>query len=93
MVVLVLTLISIAGAAEAIYLLTGHAPKEDVTWLLDYSSRCVVIALAITFTSVAKQAFGNWYTASQLLDRPFLAAVQSAKSLALFLACIWVLLH
>lgn len=91
--VTILTIASVAGAAEFIYLVTKRAPKEDMTWLLDYSSRCVLIALAITFTSVSRQAFGHWFTPEQLLSRPWLALIQSAKSLVIFLACIYALLH
>lgn len=91
--VTILTILSVAGAAEMIYLLTDRAPRQDLTWLLDYSSRCVVIALAITFTSVSKQAFGHWYTLEDLLERPMLALIQAGKSLAIFFGCLYVLLH
>lgn len=91
--VTILTILSVAGAAEMIYLLTGRAPKEDVIWLLDYSSRCVAVALAITFTSVATQAFGHWYPAEQILDRPGLAAIQATKTVVIFVACLYALTH
>jgi thiosulfate reductase cytochrome b subunit len=91
--VLILTFASIAVATELIYLITNRAVHETYGWLLDYSSRCVVIALAITFVSVAREAFGSWYTSAQLLNRPLLAAIQAAKSLAMLLAFLWVLSH
>ncbi len=91
--VVTLTIASIFGAAELIYLLTGRAPNEDITWLMEYSSRCVAIALAITFTSVSRQAFGHWLRIDQVLDRPIIAGIQAAKSLAVFLACLYVLTH
>jgi hypothetical protein len=59
--ILPLTLASVVGAAYFAYLLTGRAPKNSGGWLVDYSARSIVIALAITFTSTARQCFGQWY--------------------------------
>lgn len=91
--VLILTMLSVAFSAELYYVLTGRRPEENMTWMIDYASRCIVIALAITFTSMARQAFDVWYTKEQLMDRPALAIAHGAKSVVIFLACLYVLTH
>lgn len=91
--ILPLTLASVVGAAYFAYLLTGRAPQDSGSWLVDYSARCIVIALAITFTSAARQAYGSWLTLEQKLAHPGTAAFQSVISLITLLAFLYTLTH
>lgn len=91
--VLPLTLLSVIGAAYFSYFLTGRAPQDSGSWLLDYSARCIVIALAITFTSAARQAYGVWLTLEQKLEHPGAAAIQSFLSFLTLLAFLYTLSH
>jgi hypothetical protein len=89
--ILPLTLLSVIGAGYFAYFLTGRAPQESAGWLVDYASRCIVIALAITFTSASRQAYGTWYTKEEKLAHPGIAGLQSLISLAVLLAFLYVL--
>lgn len=91
--VLILTVLSVFGTAELYYFLTGRRPEENLMWLVNFSERSIAIALAITFTSMARQAFGIWYRKEDLLDRPILAIAHGVKSVVIFLACLFVLTH
>ena len=91
--ILPLTLLSVIGAAYFAYFLTGRAPQDSGSWLVDYSARCIIIALSITFTSAAKQAYGGWLTPDQKLAHPGVAAFQSVISLLTLLAFLYVLTH
>ena len=88
-----LTILSVIGAAYFVYFLTGRTPKESGSWLVDYSARCIVIALAITFTSAARQALGIWMRKEEQFAHPVLAIVQSLTSLILITIFIYTLSH
>lgn len=90
---IILTMLSVIVTAQMYYLLTGRRPEENMSWLVDFSPRAIAIALAITFTSLARQAFGNWYATEDLLDRPALAIAHGAKSTIIFAICLYVLTH
>lgn len=91
--ILPLTILSVVGAAYFAYFLTGRAPQDSASWLVDYSARCIVIALAITFTSAARQAYGTWLNTQQKLEHPGYATLQSIFSLITLLAFLYVLSH
>lgn len=91
--VLPLAILSVLASAQFYYILTGRRPEENLTWLLNFSDRAIAIAIAITFTAVARQSFGHWYSKDELLNRPTLAIAHGAKSVVIFLSCLYVLTH
>lgn len=91
--ILPLTILSVIGAAYFAYFLTGRAPQDSASWLVDYSARCIEIALAITFTSAARQAYGSWLSTEEKLAHPGTAAFQSVVSLITLITFLYVLSH
>jgi hypothetical protein len=91
--VIPITLAFVFGAAILQFALTGRRPQESVSWLGDYSSNAVKIAIAIAFVSACRQSFGTWYTREQLLEHPVVYVTQAVTSLALFFGILYALSH
>lgn len=91
---LILTMVSVFVTAQLYYILTGRRPEENLMWLVNFSERSIAIALAITFTSMAREAFGTWYTKDELLSmRPAVAIAHGVRSLVIFVILLYALTH
>jgi hypothetical protein len=88
-----LALASIIGASMLVQALTGHSPKENIDWLLDYASVSVKAVLIIVFTSVFKQATGSWMTKEEKFAHPGLTLLSDVKILVTFLAFVYLFSH
>ena len=86
-------LLSIFGAAELTFLLTGRRPEMNMDWVLDYASAAVRCVLVILLTSVAKQALGSWLTVEDKEKYPVAHAINTATTLVLFLTIAYLFLH
>lgn len=91
--VLPLTVASVTGAGLLQYFLTGRNPKENLSWLTDYSAVSIKCALIIVFTSAFKEATGSWMTLQQKCAHPYLATIGDLKILATFFAFVYVFMH
>lgn len=68
-----LMILSILGSAEFIYKMTGHRPVEDMSWVMDYSSKGVECILIILFAAILKQSGSTYFTQEQRLAHPILS--------------------
>lgn len=88
-----LVLLSIPGAALFAYFLTGRAPQESMTWLVDLSGRVTVAALVVVFTSFMRQASGVWMTKDEQFAHPILATVQQIVKMFCIAVFVWLFTH
>lgn len=91
--ILPLTIAAIAGAGLFQYFLTGRDPKENLSWLTDFSSVSMKCALIIVFTSAYKQASGVWLTKQDKLENPGRALIDDMKAIIALLVFTYVFLH
>jgi hypothetical protein len=91
--ILPLTIASIAGAGLFQYFLTGRDPKENLSWMTEYSAVSIKCALIIVFTSAFKEATGSWMNLQQKIANPYLSTIGDLKTLATFFGFMYVFLH
>lgn len=87
------SLIGIFAAAELTYFLTGRRPVENADWLVDYSSKAVLMIAIIALTSIAKEALGYWQTPDFRVEHPWLATINTLSTLVIFITVTYVFLH
>ncbi len=86
-------LLALPGAAYFCYILSGRAPQENLSWLMDLDARVIQAALAILSVSVARQSFGTWATKEEKLANPIWSTGQSILTLCALLAFLHFFSH
>jgi hypothetical protein len=89
-VALPIALLLIPGAALLAYFLTGHAPQESMTWLVDFAGQIVKAVFVVIFVSVMKQATSVWLTKDEQIANPYLATVQAVVKMFCIAAAIYL---
>ena len=92
-VALPLALLLLPGAALLAYFLTGHAPQESMTWLVDFAGQVIKALFVVIFVSFMRQASGIWLTLQQQIDNPYLATVQAVVKMFCIAAAIYLFTH
>jgi hypothetical protein len=62
--------------ALVLRLITGRAPQENMSWLVDASGKFVVCIYIILLASIMREATGVWLTKDERMTHPWLAIAQ-----------------
>jgi hypothetical protein len=92
-VALPLGILSVPLAALFVYALTGHVPKENMDWVLDFAGRVKIGAFVILFASIARQATGTWLTKEDQFAHPYLATIATLTKMFYFVFFAWLFTH
>jgi hypothetical protein len=84
---------AIWASGHLVQLMTGHDPKMNIDWLVDYQAVAYKCVYIILFTSIMKQSTGSWMTLEQKMANLYLATLADLKILATFFAFVYVFMH
>lgn len=92
-VCLPIVLLTLPGAKNLVYFLSGREPQESMEWIMDMFGRVNVAALIILFASFARQATGVWMTKEEQFTHPYLATMSKISNAFYFVLFAWLFTH